>query len=72
MATHYLESLLKSEIKDLKGIQTLVKEMTGTLIQEMLEAELENELGYSKWDYRNKNTNTAEMVIQRRHLWQGQ
>jgi len=46
-------------IKDLQGVHDLVKELTGTLIQEMLEGELENELGYSKWDYRNKETSNS-------------
>jgi transposase-like protein len=52
-----LRELIKERgIKDLQGVHDLVKELTGTLIQEMLESELESELGYSKWDYRNKNT----------------
>lgn len=55
-----LRALIKERgIKDLKGIQDLVKELTGSLIQEMLEGELENELGYSKWDYRNKETDNS-------------
>jgi putative transposase len=55
-----LRSLIKERgIKDLQGVHDLVKELTGTLIQEMLEGELENELGYSKWDYRNKNTSNS-------------
>jgi putative transposase len=46
-----LRSLINERgIKDLQGIHELVKELTGSLIQEMLEAELENDLGYSKWD----------------------
>lgn len=55
-----LRALIKERgIKDLHGVHDLVKELTGTLIQEMLEGELENELGYSKWDYRNKNTSNC-------------
>jgi len=55
-----LRQLIKERgIKDLKDIHDLVKEMTGSLIQEILEAELDNELGYSKWDYRNKNTTNS-------------
>lgn len=55
-----LRALIKERgIKDLQGVHDLVKELTGTLIQEMLEGELENELGYSKWDYRNKNTSNS-------------
>lgn len=46
-------------IKDLQGINELVKELTGSLIQEMLEAEIENKLGYSKYDYRNKTTSNS-------------
>ena len=55
-----LRELIKERgIKDLQGVHDLVKEMTGTLIQEMLEGELESELGYSKWDYRNKQTSNS-------------
>ena len=46
-------------ISDLDGIQSLVRELTGSLIQEMMDAELENELGYSKYDYRNKQTDNS-------------
>ena len=41
-------------IKDLQGVQDLVKELTSGLIQECMDAELEEELGYSKYDYKNK------------------
>lgn len=55
-----LRSLIKERgIKDLEGIHDLVKELTGSLIEEMLEGELENDLGYSKWDYRNKKTSNS-------------
>ena len=46
-------------ISDLDGIQSLVRELTGSLIQEMMDAELENELGYSKYDYRNKQIDNS-------------
>ena len=39
--------------------QEAVKTLFGQLIQEMLEAELEHELGYSRYDYRNKKTDNA-------------
>ena len=35
-------------IRDLDGVHALVKELTGGLIQEIMDAELEDELGYSK------------------------
>lgn len=41
-------------IKDLQGVQDLVKELTSDLIQGCMDAELDEELGYSKYDYKNK------------------
>ena len=41
-------------IKDLSGVEDLVKELTADLIQECMDAELEEELGYSRYDYKNK------------------
>lgn len=46
-------------IKDLDGVHALVKELTSGLIQEIMDAELEDELGYSKYDYRNKQTSNS-------------
>ena len=46
-------------IKDLDGVHALVKELTSGLIQEVMDAELEDELGYSKYDYRNKQTSNS-------------
>lgn len=46
-------------IKDIAGVQELVKELTAGLIQEAMDAELEEELGYSKYDYKNKQTDNS-------------
>jgi putative transposase len=46
-------------VKDLAGVQELVKELTSGLIQEIMDAELEDELGYSKYDYKNKQTQNS-------------
>ena len=46
-------------IRDLEGVHALVKELTSGLIQEIMDAELEDELGYSKYDYRNKQTSNS-------------
>lgn len=46
-------------IKDLAGVHNLVKELTSGLIQEIMDAELEEELGYSKYDFKNKDTENA-------------
>ena len=41
-------------IKDLAGVSAMVKELTAGMIQEIMDAELDDELGYSKYDYKNK------------------
>lgn len=65
-------------IKDMNDVHEFVKMLTAETIQTALDAELENDLGYSKYDYKNKNTensrngystktvqsNTGEMEIQ--------
>ncbi|EAX48075.1 hypothetical protein TcarDRAFT_1953 [Thermosinus carboxydivorans Nor1] len=46
--------------------QEAVKTLFGQLIQEMLETVLDHELGYSRYNYRNKKTITRETGIQRK------
>lgn len=46
-------------IKDLNGVHEFVKMLTAETIQEVLDGELENELGYSKYDYKNKKTDNS-------------
>jgi transposase-like protein len=46
-------------IKDLNDVHEFVKALTAEAIQEVLEGELENELGYSKYDYKNKQTDNS-------------
>ena len=46
-------------VNDLSGVHTMVKELTAELIQEIMDAELETELGYSKYDYKNKQTGNS-------------
>ncbi|MCL2060756.1 MAG: IS256 family transposase [Oscillospiraceae bacterium] len=43
-------------VKDIAGVQSLVKELTAGMIQDIMDAELDDELGYSKYDYKNKQT----------------
>lgn len=54
-----LEMLQGAGINDVEGVQNLFKEMVSTVLENGLEAELEDELGYSKYDYRNKNTDNS-------------
>lgn len=46
-------------IRDMDGVHALVKELTAGLIQEGMDAELEEELGYSRYDYKNKRTDNS-------------
>jgi transposase-like protein len=46
-------------VKDVAGVQALVKELTAGMIQEIMDAELDEELGYSKYDYKNKQTDNS-------------
>ncbi|HWP95209.1 MAG TPA: IS256 family transposase [Syntrophomonadaceae bacterium] len=54
-----LEMLQDAGINDVAGVQELFKEMVSTVLENGLEAELDEELGYSKYDYRNKQTDNC-------------
>ncbi len=54
-----LELLQDAGINDVAGVQDLFKEMVSTVLENGLEDELEEELGYSKYDYRNKETDNS-------------
>ena len=55
-----LKELLKGAgIEDVAGVQELFKEMVGSVLESGLEGELEEELGYSRYDYRNKETDNS-------------
>ncbi len=54
-----LEMLQDAGINDVAGVQDLFKEMVSTVLENGLEAELDEELGYSKYDYRNKQTDNC-------------
>jgi len=55
-----LRKLIKQyNLKDTNDIQGMLKDMFGDAIQEMLEAELEDDLGYSRYDYKNKATTNS-------------
>ncbi|NLY73998.1 MAG: IS256 family transposase, partial [Firmicutes bacterium] len=43
------ELIKEYNVKDAKDIHNMLKDLFGETIQEMLEAELDNQLGYSKY-----------------------
>lgn len=53
------ELLQLSNISSMDDIQNLFKETIAEFMENGLEAELEDELGYSKYDYRNKGTENS-------------
>ncbi|QRN84670.1 IS256 family transposase [Clostridia bacterium] len=57
------ELMKEGELKDVKDIQSLLKAQFKDIMQEMLEAELDHELGYSKYDYKNKDTTNSRNGI---------
>jgi transposase-like protein len=50
------ELMEKLEVKDMGDINELFKEMVGSVLENSLAGELEEELGYSKYDYKNRAT----------------
>ena len=54
-----LEMLQGAGITDVAGVQELFKEMVSSVLENGLEGELDEELGYSKYDYRSKETDNS-------------
>ena len=53
------ELLLSSNISSMEDIQNLFKETIAEFMESGLEAELDDELGYGRYDYRNKDTDNS-------------
>lgn len=62
------ELMSQLDIKDFSDINSLFKEMVSDILENDLEAELEDELGYSKYDYRNKETDNSRNGYSQKHL----
>lgn len=56
----FIRSLLaKYEPQDAGDVQDMLKDLLAETLQEMLEAEMDETLGYSKYDYKSKNTDDS-------------
>ena len=56
----FINSLLEHyNPKDAKDVQEMLKDLLGDTLQGMLEAEMDDHLGYSKYDYQNKETSDS-------------
>ena len=53
------ELLQMANIGSMDGIQNLFKETIAEFMENGLEAELDDELGYSKYDYKNEDTDSS-------------
>lgn len=53
------ELLQESNISSMEDIQNLFRETIAEFMENGLDAELDDELGYSKYDYRNKETDNS-------------
>jgi len=53
------ELLKESNISSMEDIQDLFKETIAEFMENGLEAELEEDLGYSRYDYKNKSTDNS-------------
>ena len=53
------ELLQLGNVSSMEDIQNLFKETIAEFIEEGLDAELSEELGYSKYDYKNKDTDNS-------------
>ena len=53
------EMIKEYDVRTMDDVHNFVKMLTAETIQTALDAELENELGYSKYDYKNKNTDNS-------------
>lgn len=54
------ELLKESNISSMDDIQNLFKETIAEFMENGLESELDEELGYSKYDYKNKDTDNSK------------
>ncbi|MCL4407587.1 MAG: hypothetical protein M1521_02990 [Thermotogae bacterium] len=67
MAKDEIKRFIKeNNIKDIAGIEESLKRMFSSVIEEMLEAELEDQLGYTKYDYKSNVDNAEVFAVNRR------
>ncbi len=56
----FINSLLEHyHPSDAQDVQEMLKDLLGDTLQGMLEAEMDEQLGYSKYDFRNKETDDS-------------
>lgn len=53
------ELLALMEVEDVRDLKSVFKEMVGEVLENGLEAKLVDKLGYTKYDYLNKDTDNS-------------
>jgi len=53
------EFIRENNLTTAREIQNALKDVFASTLQEMLEAELDEHLGYTKYDYKNKTTKNS-------------
>lgn len=53
------EYLKQNDVKDVVQVDQLLKKLAGMMIEELLEAECDEHLGYGKYDTKNKDTDNS-------------
>ncbi len=51
--------LKENPVRDGKDVNSIMREMMSIILEGALDGELDDELGYSKYDYKNKDTNNT-------------
>jgi transposase-like protein len=46
--------------EDAQDVQAMLRDLLGDTLQQMLEAEMDEHLGYTRYDYKNKKTDDEE------------
>jgi len=60
LSSEQIRGLIKEHnLKDANDVENMLKQMFADTIKEMLESELDHELGYSRYDYKNKETTNS-------------
>ena len=62
------EFLQLLDVEDYSDLRSVFKEMVGEVLENGLEAELDDELGYSEYDYRNKETENSRNGYSRKSV----
>ena len=60
----FIDSLIEHyQPEDAQDEQDMLKDLLGDTLQEMLEAEMDEKLGYSKYNYKDKETDDSRCVF---------